>query len=129
MNNNKRLTSVFLVLGMVAAAPLAFAQSVPTQQKAEDRTTEATQAPPAEHVAEAVADEASAPAAASGPRMAWKDLDTDGDGNISLEEARRHDALASVFGEVDTNADGQLSVDEYRAYAERQQARAAQRQD
>lgn len=119
MNHNKRLTSVFLVLGMVAAAPLAFAQSAPTD-KPRQQAEETNQAPPAADASQPV------PAQAPAPGTRWEELDADGNGNLSKEEAQRHEALANVFAEVDADSDGQLTLDEYRTYVEHQQALAAQ---
>ena len=65
---------------------------------------------------------AAAPAAmaqtttAAGSGQSWASLDTNGDGNLSKDEAASHSTLASLFGQVDTDADGQLTAQEYNAY-------------
>lgn len=89
-----------LALGAALAMPLAFAQE-PT-----------TQAPPAG---------AAQPPAAEG-QVTWADLDTDGNGNLSKQEAGAHSALSTVFDQADTDGDGQLTPDEYRAFAASQGA-------
>lgn len=43
----------------------------------------------------------------------FKSLDTDNNGYISAEEANANPALVDAFGEADTNGDGQLSMDEF----------------
>jgi Ca2+-binding EF-hand superfamily protein len=43
----------------------------------------------------------------------FKSLDTDNNGYISAEEANANPALAEAFGEADTNGDGQLSMEEF----------------
>ena len=55
-------------------------------------------------------------------QLTWEQLDADGDGQISREEAARVQSLSEVFDQADSNADGKLTMEEYRAFAERQQA-------
>jgi Ca2+-binding EF-hand superfamily protein len=45
-----------------------------------------------------------------------KQADTNGDGNISREEAQALPRIAKHFDEIDTNRDNQLSPDELRAF-------------
>jgi len=60
-----------------------------------------------------------------GQATSWADLDTDGNGNLSKQEAKAHEALSAVFDQADTDGDGELTADEYRAFVEAQQAGAA----
>lgn len=110
-NKNKRLTR-FLVLGMVAATPLAFAQTTPTG----DAGT--TQPPPAT----GAAGQQPAKASATGQGLSWADLDADGNGSLSKQEAQRHAGLANVFAQADADSDAELTADEYRAFVEKQQS-------
>jgi Ca2+-binding EF-hand superfamily protein len=48
-----------------------------------------------------------------------KKLDTDGDGRISLQEAKAAPRLAEHFSAIDTNGDGFLSADELKAAREK----------
>ena len=46
----------------------------------------------------------------------WKKLDTNGDGRVSLEEARANaPRLAERFSQIDTNGDGFITPDELKA--------------
>jgi Ca2+-binding EF-hand superfamily protein len=57
-----------------------------------------------------------------GQRMAehWKKLDTDGDGRVSLAEAKANaPRLAEHFAEIDANGDGFITPDEMKAAHER----------
>ncbi len=119
MNKRNPITAGLLILGMVAAAPLAFAQTTPTQGQ---EPTSDTAAPPATGAAEQQARQSSA----SGQGMSWADLDADGNGSLSAQESKRHEGLSSVFAQADADGDGQLTADEYRAYITAQQGGAAQ---
>lgn len=46
---------------------------------------------------------------------AFEELDADGSGTISLDEATGHPSLQRIFARVDANRDGQLAKDEYAA--------------
>ncbi|QPM90095.1 EF-hand domain-containing protein [Pseudooceanicola algae] len=66
-----------------------------------------------------------------GPAMSFADLDTDGDGSVTLEEIQsRHGAsIEDRFTKADTNGDGQLDADEIAATLEAQRAeRRAERE-
>ncbi len=111
MHSTKRITSGFLILGMMAAAPLAFAQQT--------TPTDGQQSPPG-----STQDAAAQSQSSGGQGLSWADLDTDGNGNLSKTEAQRHAGLAAVFADADTNGDNELTADEYRAFVEKQQSSA-----
>jgi len=117
MKNDKRLATGLTILGMIAAAPLAFAQST----TAETPPTEAA-APPATGAAE----QQPSQSAASGQSLSWAELDVDGNGSLSQQEAKRHDGLSQVFAQADADANGELTADEYRSFFQKQQGGATQ---
>lgn len=92
-----------VALAAAAAMPLAFAQEA--EPMTQDPTTQQT--PPTEQAA---------PAQPAG-QVTWADLDADGDGNLSQDEASAHPALSTVYGQADADGDGQLTPDEYRNFA------------
>lgn len=47
---------------------------------------------------------------------AFTELDTAGEGFITLAEAQAHEELAAVFTEVDLNGDGVITLDEFNAF-------------
>lgn len=96
MTSNRKPFAVLLAAGAVLATPLAFAQDTAT-------TTDAQ-------------------TGASGTQLTWADLDSNGDGNLSRDEATAHSALAAVFDRADGDSDGQLTADEYRTFAAAQGA-------
>jgi hypothetical protein len=53
---------------------------------------------------------------AAGSGQSWASLDTNGDGNLSKQEAAAHSTLASVFDKVDADGDGQITGQEYSNY-------------
>ena len=94
MDTNRKAFALLLAAGAVLTMPLACAQD----------TTPAAQI------------------GASGPQLPWADLDANGDGNLSRDEATAHSALAAVFDQADGDGDGQLTADEYRTFAAAQGA-------
>src|SRR5690606_11452424 len=108
--HHTRTPTGLLFLGMIAAAPLAFAQS----------TTPTEQQTPTQAQAQAGAAQQSQ-AGASGQGQSWADLDTDGNGSISRSEAQAHSALSSVFATADADGDGELTPEEYRTFIQNQQ--------
>ena len=46
----------------------------------------------------------------------FKSLDTDGNGEISLQESIKENELALKFNDTDVNHDGVITVDEYAMY-------------
>ncbi len=107
---NRKSLAGLVALSAALAMPLAFAQEA--QEVQEHTTEDATGA--------AVQQQAQSAAAAG--NQSWAELDVDGDGNISLQEAQAHAGLAQIFEHADANADGQLSQDEYQSYVERSQS-------
>ena len=116
--SSRRVTAGLLVLGLMAAAPLSFAQSA-------GNADAAAQAPPASQAATGAAEQQPRQSSASGQGLSWADLDADGNGSLSAQEAKRHEGLASVFGTADADADGELTADEYRGYVQKQQSGGA----
>lgn len=47
----------------------------------------------------------------------FEQVDENGDGQISREEAAKHDAVIKVFADADKDGNGTLSPDEYAAVA------------
>ncbi|KRA46424.1 hypothetical protein [Pseudoxanthomonas sp. Root630] len=115
MTKNTRTPLIALVaLSAALAMPLAFAQ-----EKTEDAATQQAQQ------TEPTADQATGSAtqsptqstqSAAGGKQGWADVDTNGDGNISKEEAAANPGLSQVFDQADANADGALTADEYKAF-------------
>ncbi|WP_058833747.1 hypothetical protein [Luteimonas abyssi] len=99
MTNVRKPLTGLLALGAALAMPLAFAQD-PTP----------TEAPPA------------GGATQQAEPLTWADLDTNGDGNLSREEAAAYPPLAAVFDQADADGDGQLTPQEYQAFAAAQGA-------
>ncbi len=94
-----------IALSAALAMPVAFAQEADaTAQDPQDPTT-ATQDP------------AAAPAAQPESQpLTWADLDVDGNGTLSKQEASNVQSLAQVFDDADTDKNGELSPDEYKAF-------------
>ncbi len=101
MTNLRKPLAGLLALGFAVATPMAFAQD---------------------------AGDAAAQPQAQG-QTSWSDLDTDGDGNLSREEAAAMPQLAQVFDQADADGDGVLTPQEYQQYAESQGAGSPPPQD
>ncbi|WP_372016312.1 EF-hand domain-containing protein [Pseudoxanthomonas sp. 10H] len=109
MNTQKRLTTGLLILGM-ATAPLAFAQQDTSATRAESpQATGAAEQQPAQSTA-------------GGQGLSWADLDADGNGTLSKQEAQRHAGLSNVYADADADANGELTADEYRGFVQKRQA-------
>ena len=57
-------------------------------------------------------------AQATGAKVTWAELDADGDGMLSAEEATGIEALGDGFDEADADDDGLLTAEEYRDWHE-----------
>ena len=112
MKNNTRKPLIALAaLSAALAMPLAFAQ-----EKTEDAAAQA-QTQQSEPTAEqATGSTTQSPTqstqSATQGKQGWADVDTDGDGAISKQEATANAGLSQVFDQADANADGSLSADE-----------------
>ncbi|MCA0394311.1 MAG: EF-hand domain-containing protein [Proteobacteria bacterium] len=93
-----------IALGAALAMPVAFAQEADaTAQEPTTTTQDPTAAPQAEP-------------ATAGQQLTWADLDVDGNGTLSKQEASNVNSLAQVFDEADADQNGELSPDEYKAF-------------
>ena len=61
------------------------------------------------------------PAPQASGKVTWAELDADGDGMLSSEEATGIEALGDAFDAADDNDDGLLTAEEYREWYEAQQ--------
>jgi hypothetical protein len=115
MKNNTRKPLIALAaLSAALAMPLALAQ-----EKTEDAVQQQTQQsePTAEQATgSAVQNPTQSTQSAAQGKQGWADVDTDGDGAISKQEAAANAGLSQVFDQADANADGSLSADEYKAF-------------
>ena len=115
MKNNTRKPLIALAaLSAALAMPLAWAQ-----EKTEDAAQQQTQQsePTAEQATgSAVQNPTQSTQSAAQGKQGWADVDTDGDGAISEQEAAANAGLSQVFDQADANADGSLSADEYKAF-------------
>ena len=112
---NKRAVHAFL-----ATSALFLAMSG-MNARAQDASAPAAQAPAA-----AQAPSTTARAAKPAHHGGFKAIDTNGDGQISRDEAKGHAWLEKNFDQIDTNHDGQLSKEELAAWrkAHKGEARA-----
>ena len=101
---NKRAVHAFL-----ATSALFLAMSG-MNARAQDASAPAAQAPAA-----AQAPSTTARAAKPAHHGGFKAIDTNGDGQISRDEAKGHAWLEKNFDQIDTNHDGQLSKEELAA--------------
>ena len=53
-----------------------------------------------------------------GRKNDWESADTNGDGQITREEAERNPSLANLFSKADKNGDGVVRKEEYEAFSE-----------
>lgn len=108
--NNRKPLIALVALSAALAMPLAFAQeqaeeaTQQTEPTAEQATGAATETPTQ-----------STQSAAQG-QQGWAEVDTDGDGAISKQEAAANPGLSQVFDQADADADGKLTADEYKAF-------------
>jgi hypothetical protein len=111
MNNARKPLTALVALSAALALPMAFAQEAVTEPQ--DPTTTHDPAPQEYTTPEATP----APEAATSQALTWADVDADGDGRLSRDEAANVPALAQVFDDADADGDGFLTQEEYRAYA------------
>ncbi len=114
--NNRKPLIALVALCTALAMPLAFAQ-----EKTEDAATQQTQATPTASQATGATgattqDPARSTQSAAQAKQGWADVDTDGDGAISKQEASTNAGLSQVFDQADTDADSKLSADEYKVF-------------
>jgi hypothetical protein len=107
MKNVRKHSTALIALTAALSMPLAFAQEQATSAAEPQEATPTPQTTP----------EASASQA-----LTWADLDTDGNGTLSRQEATSVQSLAQVFDEADADGDGQLTPEEYRQYVARADA-------
>ncbi|MCW5581937.1 MAG: EF-hand domain-containing protein [Luteimonas sp.] len=103
-----------IALGAALAMPVAFAQEA--EAAAQDPVATAQ-------------DPATAPTDQSrqGQSLTWADLDVDGNGTLSRQEAGNVQSLAQAFDDADADSNGELTPDEYKAFvaqADQQQPEA-----
>lgn len=66
--------------------------------------------------AQAQPQDKAAPPQDEGHKNWWADLDADGDGRLSTNEAAAMENVAKIFPAADADHDGQLTVEEYKAW-------------
>ena len=98
------LAILSFALASALAAPTAFAQSAPATSQ-----DPAARAMPQQQPTEA------APQAAPAQKT-WAELDANGNGSLSVNEAAPIESLAKVFTKADKDANGELTADEYKAW-------------
>lgn len=119
MNNDNRkpLIGIF-ALAAALAVPAAFAQSAQDAQDPQPQRTQQTD--PTEQATGSTEQEAMrADTASSQRQQGWADLDSNGDGAISREEAAANAGLSEIFSQADADADGSLTQDEYKSFVEK----------
>jgi hypothetical protein len=110
MKHARKPLAGLIALGAALAIPMAFAQDATTMQQEDPTAThDAT-------TQEATPQEYATPEAATAQPLTWADVDADGNGTLSREEAANIPALAQVFDDADVDNDGELTQDEYRNY-------------
>ena len=121
---NKRAVQAFL-----ATSALFLAMSG-MNARAQDASAPAAsaQAPAAAPAAPQTDARAGKPGHHHGGQGGFKAIDTNGDGQISRDEAKGHAWLEKNFDQIDANHDGKITEDEIRAYMKaRHDARKAQK--
>lgn len=104
----RRQTAATLALAAALAMPLALAQSAVPQEVRE------TQQAAAEAAARDAANAATP--VQDVDDSGWAQLDADGNGTLSREEAAAVPALQAAFDAADADGSGELTREEYRAH-------------
>ncbi|MEL1262914.1 EF-hand domain-containing protein [Pseudoxanthomonas putridarboris] len=113
MNNTHRKPLIALVaLSAALAMPLAFAQEQTEDAAAQSETEQTEQATGS---TTQVPTQSTQSADAQG-QQGWADIDVDGNGVISKQEAAANAGLSQVFDQADTDMDGNLTAEEYKAF-------------
>ena len=107
-NNTRKPLIALIALGAAIAMPMAFAQDTQAQQQPQQtQQAEPTQqAQPTTDQAAGGAEQSAQQSTQSGSQQGWADIDKDGDGNITKEEAAANAGLSQVFDKADGDADG-----------------------
>src|SRR5690606_13771368 len=104
MSKNRTPLILSAVLVAAFATSGAFAQDAATQQKTQSTPPQdSTQSQPADK------------AMGEKPKT-WSDLDTDGNGSLSVAEAGALDSMAQLFAKADADGNGELTGEEYKAW-------------
>lgn len=116
MKNNTRKPLIALAaLSAALAMPLAWAQEK-TEDAAAQQQTQQSEPTAEQATGSAVQNPTQSTQSAAQGKQGWADVDNDGDGAISKQEAAANAGLSQVFDQADANADGSLSADEYKAF-------------
>jgi Ni/Co efflux regulator RcnB len=125
-----------ITLSAALAMPMAFAQSDTTDQQAVGQaaqqeqidaaqdaatttdSTDATDPTMGGQSATGAATQSTQQATGSAGQQGWEQVDTDGDGSISKQEAGANAGLSQVFDQADADADGMLTTDEYKSFVD-----------
>jgi len=120
MNKNRNPLMGAFALTAMLAIPAAFAQSATddaaTQQA---QTQQAEELDQTDATGSAQQSAAQTDAASSQRQQGWADLDSNGDGAISREEAASNAGLSQIFSQADADSDGNLTQDEYKSFVEK----------
>ncbi|WAC62928.1 EF-hand domain-containing protein [Pseudoxanthomonas sp. SL93] len=114
-NTNRKPLIALVALSAALAMPLAFAQEK-TEDAATQAQTEQTQSTDQSATGSATQSPTQSTQAAGQSKQGWADVDTDGDGSISKQEAAANAGLSQVFDQADADTDGKLTADEYKAF-------------
>lgn len=143
MNNRTPRNAFITLIAMAAAAatPLAFAQnsSMTTQDdvqqsamqqqsqvEAQSRTMDQQRDAASQQATGAATQSAQQSGASSGQgQQGWADVDTDGNGTISKQEATANAGLTQIFDQADADTNGELTPDEYKSFISKNYGGAA----
>lgn len=143
MNTRTPRNAVIALIAMAAAAttPLAFAQSASmatqdevqqsamqqqAQVEAQSRAAEQQRNAASPQATGAATQAAQQSGASSGQgQQGWADVDTDGNGTISKQEATANAGLTQIFDQADADTNGELTPDEYKSFISKNYGGAA----